>query len=120
MSLEPCGGCQCEISSKAKVCPYCGFKRNAVKHTKTKSPAVKHTIASLVKERVGQGWRISERRENDIVIEKGEKIRHLAHIFLTLVTFGIWGAVYGLNLLTGGLKRRRIEMRKGEVREKRL
>ena len=110
MSLEPCGGCQCEIPSKAKVCPYCGFKKNAVKHT----------IDSLAKERVGEGWRISERRETDIVIERGEKVPHLKHVFLTIVTFGIWGAVYGINLLTGGLKRRRIEMHKGQVREKRL
>ena len=120
MSLEPCGGCQCEINPKAKVCPYCGFDKNEVRHTKTKSLAFKHTIDSLAQERVGQGWRISERRETDIVIEKGEKIPHLKHVFLTVVTFGIWGAVYGLNLLIGGLKRRRIEMSKGQVREKRL
>ena len=120
MSLEPCGGCQCEIPSKAKVCPYCGFKKEAVKHTKTKSLAFKHTIESLAQERVGEGWRISERRENDIVIEKGEKIPHVMHIFLTVVSFGIWGAIYGIRLLMGGLKRRRIELHRGQVREKRL
>ena len=115
MSLEPCGGCQCEIPSKAKVCPYCGFKKEAVTPT-----TVKPTIEGLVQERVEQGWRICERRETYVVIERGEKIPHLKHIFLTLITFGIWGAVYGINLLTGGLKRRRIEMHRGQVREKRL
>ena len=120
MSLEPCGGCQCEIPSKAKVCPYCGFDKNAVNHTKTKSLAFKHTIESLAQERVEKGWRIVQRRETDIVIERGEKIRHGAHIFLTLITFGLWGAVYGISLMTGGLKRRRIEMHRGQVREKRL
>ena len=110
MPLEPCGGCQCEIDPNSKVCPYCGFQKESVKPT----------IESLVQERVGQGWRISERRETDVVMEKGEKIPHVMHIFLTVVSFGIWGAIYGIHLLMGGLKRRRIEMHRGQVREKRL
>ncbi len=115
MSLEPCGSCQCEIDQNAKFCPYCGFKKEAVTPT-----TVKPTIEGLVQERVEQGWRISERRETDVVIEKGEKIPHVMHIFLTVVSFGIWGVIYAVNLVTGGIKRRRIEMHRGKVREKRL
>ena len=110
MSLEPCGECQCEIDPNAKFCPNCGFQKDGDKPT----------IERLVQERVGQGRRISERRETDVVMEKGEKIPHVMHIFLTVVSFGIWGAIYGIHLLTGGLKRRRIELHKGQVREKRL
>ena len=110
MTLEPCGECQCEINPKAKACPYCGFKKEVIKHT----------INSLVQERVDQGWRVAERRETDVVIERGEKIHHGMHILMTVFTLGLWSVIYGLHLLGGGLKRRRIEMQKGEVREKRL
>ena len=110
MTLEPCGRCQLEISPKAKACPYCGFQKQTGKPT----------IESLVQERVSQGWRISERRETDIVIERGEKIPHFMHILLTVFTLGFWGVVYGLHLLFGGLKRRRIELHRGKVREKHL
>ena len=41
-------------------------------------------------------------------MEKGEKIRHGSHIFLTVITLGLWGTIYGLHLIFGGLKRVRI------------
>ena len=59
-----------EIDPNSKVCPYCGFQKESVKPT----------IERLVQERVGQGWRISERHETDVVMEKGEKIPHVMHI----------------------------------------
>ena len=115
MTLEPCGGCQCEINPKAKACPYCGFKPEVIEVVE-----VKHTINSLVEERMSEGWRVAERRETDVVIERGEKIHHIPNILMTVFTLGLWSVIYGLNLLMGGLKRRRIELHKGEVREKRI
>ena len=108
MTLEPCGGCQVEISPKAKACPYCGFQKGVGVST----------IESLVFDRIRQGWNVTERRGAGVVIERGEKIRHLPHIFMTVITFGLWGIVYGSHLLFGGLKRRRIEMHRGKVRER--
>ena len=52
--------------------------------------------------------------------ERGEKIPHVWHIVLTVLTLGLWSAIYGLHLLIGGLKRLRIELHRGEVRERRL
>ena len=108
MTLEPCGGCQVEINPKAKACPYCGFQKGVGAAT----------IESLVQERVSQGWRVIEWRETDVVIERGEKIPHLMHLLLTVLTLGIWSIVYGPHLLFGGLKRRRVEMHRGKVRER--
>ena len=110
MTLEPCGGCQVEIKPKLKACPYCGFQKFGGKPT----------IDSIVQERIAQGWRVAERRETDVVIEKGEKIPHGTHIFLTVVSFGLWGAIYGLHLIVGGLKRRRVELHRGVVRDRRI
>ena len=55
-----------------------------------------------------KGWRISETGDNWSLLLKGEKTPHLAHIFISIITFGIWGLVYGPILLFGGLKKRRI------------
>ena len=97
--------------------------RTAAHHRAGKRVAITEkpkTIESLVQERVDQGWRISERRETDVVIERGEKIPHFSHILMTVLTIGLWGSIYAIQLFRGGLKRRRIEMLKGEVRERRL
>ena len=120
MTLEPCGGCQVEIKPKLKACPYCGFQKFGVRGHQARVPDGKPTIDSIVQERIAQGWRVAERRETDVVIEKGEKIPHGTHIFLTVVSFGLWGAIYGLHLIVGGLKRRRVELHRGVVRDRRI
>ena len=61
-----------------------------------------------IQDRIDKGWRVQERTETHVLMAKGERIKHGAHIFLTVVTVGLWGVVYGLMLIFGGLKQRRI------------
>lgn len=66
------------------------------------------TMEDEVQRRRASGWRITEDLPGHTVMEKGEKIRHGSHIFLTVITLGLWGTIYGLHLIFGGLKRVRI------------
>ena len=66
------------------------------------------TYDQEIADRVEKGWRIEQQTETHVLMAKGERIKHGAHIFLTVITAGVWGVVYGLMLIFGGLKERRI------------
>ena len=95
-------------------------KEKASEKVHDESKKTRNEFEMRVIERNREGWRVVERRSDDAVIENGEKIPHGFHIFLTIISFGIWGAVYGLHLMFGGLKRRRIYHENGKVRERRI
>ncbi|MFN8187423.1 MAG: hypothetical protein U0R69_10130 [Gaiellales bacterium] len=68
-----------------------------------------------------QGWRIETRSDFQATIAKGKEVSHLLHLFLTLITLGIWLIFWlGLGVL-GGVKRRMITVDEyGNVVEQKL
>jgi hypothetical protein len=55
-----------------------------------------------------KGWRIETRSEFQATIAKGKEINNLLHLFLTIITLGIW-LIFWLGLgIVGGVKRRMI------------
>ena len=70
--------------------------------------AVRQAFETEIEDRIDKGWRIEEQTPTHVLMAKGERIKHGVHIFLSIVTVGVWGVVYGLLLLFGGLKERRI------------
>ena len=54
------------------------------------------------------GWRIESRSDFQATIAKGKEVSHLLHLFLALITVGIW-LIFWLGLgMVGGVKRRMI------------
>ncbi len=53
------------------------------------------TYEEQIEHFVQKRWRIEERGEGWVLVAKGEKLKHWAHIILCLATAGIWGFVYG-------------------------
>ena len=68
-----------------------------------------------------KGWRIENRSDFQATLAKGKEVSHLLHLFLTLITLGIWLIFWlGLGVL-GGVKRRMITVDEfGNVVEQKL
>ena len=81
----------------------------------------KLTYEEAVANRINHGWRIVSETRTDTLMAKGERINHLVHILLTVISVGIWGIYYGLRLIFGGLKQVRITKdSKGNARVKQV
>jgi len=52
-----------------------------------------------------QGWRIENRSDYQATIAKGKPVHHLLHLFLTVITAGLWAIVWIILAITGGVKR---------------
>lgn len=58
-----------------------------------------------------QGWRIENRSEFQATVAKGKQHSHGIHIFLSIITAGLWAIFVWLPLAVfGGLKRRMISI----------
>jgi hypothetical protein len=55
-----------------------------------------------------QGWRIENRSDYQATIAKGKALNNTFHLLLTIFTAGLWGIVWLILAITGGLKRRMI------------
>ena len=55
-----------------------------------------------------QGWRIETRSDFQATIAKGNRLNNTLHLILTIVTAGLWGIVWILLALFGGIKRRMV------------
>ena len=63
---------------------------------------------NIVSDLVAKGWRVEGETRTHTLMAKGERLKHWAHILLTLGTAGIWGFIYGPLLAFGGLRQRRV------------
>lgn len=62
---------------------------------------------AAVNEFVSHGWRVESRSEYQAVFAKGHRHSHGLHLFLTIITLGLWGLFVWLPLsILGGEKRR--------------
>ena len=74
------------------------------------------TLEEAVTRHQDRGWRVVQRTERHVVLERGQRIPHGACIFFTFITGGLFGAVYGLLLLTSGLRTKQLQTdRHGKV-----
>jgi len=68
-----------------------------------------------------RGWRIENRSDFQATVAKGKEISHLLHLFLTLITVGLWLILWLVLGVVGGVKRRMITVDEyGNVVEQRL
>ena len=54
---------------------------------------------------VVQGWTIESRSDYQAVLVRGQRVNHILHLILTLITLGFWGIVWIIMVLAGGQKR---------------
>jgi hypothetical protein len=54
----------------------------------------KSTLDRTLQRHGAQGWRIESRSDFQATIATDEKINHILHLILTLLTFGLWGIVW--------------------------
>ena len=54
------------------------------------------------------GWRIETRSDFQATIARGKALNNTLHLLLTVFTLGLWGVVWIILALTGGVKRRMI------------
>ena len=70
----------------------------------------KALLAQQVQMAVGRGMRIDSQSDTMAVVVSGKPINHILHLILTLVTFGFWGIVWVILIVTGGEDRQMLSV----------
>jgi hypothetical protein len=66
-------------------------------------------LASTLRSQTSHGWRVVSQTQTDANLEKGKNTSHGLHIFLSIITVGLWAIFVWLPLtIFAGLKHRRI------------
>ncbi|MCY3854967.1 MAG: hypothetical protein OXF78_01555 [Rhodospirillales bacterium] len=56
------------------------------------------------------GWRIEERNEGSVTLTRGQKVNHVLHLLLFIVTLGVWGIVWACLITFGGKRTIRLHV----------
>lgn len=68
----------------------------------------KRKLANQIRTEVTQGGRVESQGDFDAVVATGGEINHTVHLIATLASCGIWGIVWLVLALTGGVKRKMV------------
>ena len=81
----------------------------------------KSSLDRTLADRGAQGWRIENRSYFQATFASGNRINHVLHLILTIVTAGLWGIVWIIFAITGGIKRHLITVDEyGNVVERKI
>ncbi|MGX6446846.1 hypothetical protein ACVU7I_02080 [Patulibacter sp. S7RM1-6] len=80
------------------------FNTSAVKTVEERKLALTQQVRSLVT----QGARIESQNEFEAVVAVGQPVNHTLHAIITLFTCGLWGLVWIVLGITGGVKRQMV------------
>jgi hypothetical protein len=115
-----CPRCQAEALPGASSCHRCGYPGSlpgdagatAVQPPAQVSPeARRQALAQHIATAVAtQGARVESQSDFQAVLLTGQVVNHVLHAILTLFTCGIWGIVWLLIVLTGGVKRHLLQV----------
>lgn len=67
-------------------------------------------LARAVNQQASSGWRVVSQTSTQAQLVKGKKTSHGLHIFLTIITLGLWAIVWALLAIFGGEKQRFISV----------
>ena len=70
----------------------------------------KRKVANQIRTEVTQGGRVESQGDYDAVIATGKEINHTVHLIATIFTCGLWGLVWIVIALTGGIKRKMVSV----------
>ena len=66
-------------------------------------------LGNALRYQTSHGWRVTSQSQTDAQLEKGKHTSHGLHIFLSIITLGLWAIFVWLPLtIFAGLKRRRV------------
>ncbi len=65
----------------------------------------KAALAQQVANLIAQGRRVESQSDYQAVLVQGQRVNHVLHLILTVVTFGLWGIVWLGLVVAGGEKR---------------
>jgi hypothetical protein len=68
----------------------------------------KRKLANQIRTEVTQGSRVESQNDFDAVVATGTEVNHTVHLIATVVSCGIWGIVWLVMALTGGIKRKMV------------
>ena len=73
-------------------------------------------LDTSVMDAIGKGWSIESRGQYHAVIVEGERVNHLLHLILSIITVGLWLIVWFILATSGGQQRMMIYVdEQGEV-----
>ena len=70
----------------------------------------KRKVANQIRMEVTSGGRIESQGDFDAVVATGKDVNHTVHLIATIFTCGIWGLVWLVIALTGGVKRKMVSV----------
>ena len=65
----------------------------------------KRLLAGAITNGVAMGYRIERQTDDQAVLAKGQRINHVLHLILTILTGGLWGIVWIILAVNGAEKR---------------
>jgi hypothetical protein len=69
--------------------------------------ALAQNVASAV---AAKGARVESQSEYQAVLSTGQPVNHILHLLITIFTCGIWGLVWLVLVVTGGVKRHLLQV----------
>ena len=66
----------------------------------------RRALAQAVVRSVAEGWRVESQTNEMAVLVRGRRPNHVLHVILSVITIGIWLAVWAIVGLISGEKRR--------------
>jgi len=70
----------------------------------------KRKVADQIRMEVTRGARVESQGDFDAVVATGKEVNHTVHLIATIFTCGIWGLVWLVIALTGGVKRKMVSV----------
>ena len=70
----------------------------------------KELLARHVSMQITQGWRVESQGDFQSVLIRGQKVNHLLHLILSLVTIGFWGLIWIAFVAFGGEERELVQV----------
>ena len=62
----------------------------------------------MIADQTARGWRVSSQSSYSAQFEKGKHTSHFLHLFLTLLTLGLWLPVWIAVTIIGGHKQKHV------------
>lgn len=70
----------------------------------------RNRLQQILRSDTGSGWRVLSQTDTTAQLEKGSKTSHGLHIFLSIITLGLWIPVWAIIAITTGRKQRYVEV----------
>ena len=126
-----CSSCRQTLDANARFCTWCGQPQPGPSDPGEPAPRTRRRmpddslsddrrrikiLETNVMDAVAKGWGIESQGQYHAVIVQGERVNHLLHLILSIITVGLWIIVWLILVISGGQERMMIYVdEQGEV-----